>query len=96
MNKEIKKIEQEIRPILEKHQVKKASIFGSFARGENNKNSDIDILVELKRGKTLIDLIDLEMDIEKKVKRKIDLITFKSVNPLIRKNILRDEVKIYG
>ncbi len=96
MNKEIRKIGLEMKPIFEKHQVKKASFFGSFARGENNKNSDIDILVELKRGKTLIDLIDLEMDIEKRVKRKIDLITFKSINPLIKKNILRDEVKIYG
>lgn len=96
MNKEIRKIRLEMKPIFEKHQVKKASVFGSFARGENNKNSDIDILVELKRGKTLIDLIDLEMDIEKRVKRKIDLITFKSINPLIKKSILRDEVKIYG
>jgi hypothetical protein len=93
MNKEIRKIGLEMKPIFEKHQVKKASVFGSFARGENNKNSDIDILVELKRGKTLI---DLEMDIEKRVKRKTDLITFKSINPLIKKSILRDEVKIYG
>ncbi|KUK65016.1 MAG: DNA polymerase beta domain protein region [Parcubacteria bacterium 34_609] len=96
MNKEIKKIKLEIAPILKKHQVKRASVFGSYARGENNKNSDIDILVELERGKTMIDLINLEMDIEKKTKRKIDLITFKSINPLIKKNILRDEVKIYG
>ena len=76
--------------------MKKASVFGSYARGENTKNSDIDMLVELKRGKTMIDLINLEMDIEKKTKRKIDLITFKSINPLIKKNILKDEVKIYG
>jgi len=96
MNKEIKKIKLEIAPILKKHQVKRASVFGSYARGENNKNSDIDILVELERGKTMIDLINLEMDIEKKTNRKIDLITFKSINPLIKKNILRDEVKIYG
>jgi len=96
MNKEIKKIKLEIAPILKKHQVKRASVFGSYARGENNKNSDIDILVELERGKTMIDLINLEMDIEKKTKRKIDLITFKSINPLIKKNILKDEVKIYG
>lgn len=96
MNKEVRKIQSEIMPIFEKHQVKKASVFGSFARGESNKNSDIDMLVELKKGKTLLDLIDLEMDIEKKVKRRIDLITFKSINPLIKKNILRDEVKIYG
>ncbi len=96
MNEEIKKIKIEIAPILKKHQVKKASVFGSYARGENTKNSDIDMLVELKRDKTMIDLINLEMDIEKKTKRKIDLITFKSINPLIKKNILKDEVKIYG
>jgi predicted nucleotidyltransferase len=93
MNKEIKKIKLEIAPILKKHQVKRASVFGSYARGENNKNSDIDILVELERGKTMIDLINLEMDIEKKTKRKIDLITFKSINPLITNFIFILKIK---
>ncbi|MFH1744804.1 MAG: nucleotidyltransferase family protein [bacterium] len=96
MNNKIKEIQFKIIPILKKHEVRKSSIFGSFARGDNNKDSDIDMLVDLKDGKTLLDLIGLEMELEKKVKRKIDLLTYNSINPLLKKNILRDEVKIYG
>ena len=96
MTKKLEKIQLIILPILKKHKVKKASIFGSFARGENKKNSDIDILIELQEGATFFNLIDLESELEKKTKRKIDLITFNSINPLLKKIILKDEIKIYG
>ncbi len=96
MRNEIKKIQSKIIPILKKHEVKKSSIFGSFARGENDKDSDIDILVDLKNGKTLLDLIGLEMELEKKTKKRVDLLTYNSINPLLKESILRDEIKIYG
>jgi uncharacterized protein len=96
MSEDIKKIQLKITPILKKYQVKKSSIFGSFARGDNRKDSDIDILVEFKGRKSLLDFIGLEMEIEKKIGRKIDLLTFKSINPLLRESIVKDEIKIYG
>src|SRR6056297_266146 len=96
MSDKIKKIQKEIIPVLENHGVKKASVFGSFARGENKKSSDIDILVEFEGGKTLLDLVGLEMELEKKLGRKVDLITYNSISPLLRKSILDSEVKIYG
>ncbi|MFH1413072.1 MAG: nucleotidyltransferase family protein [bacterium] len=83
-------------PVLAKHQVKKSSIFGSFAHGDNKKDSDIDILVELKDGKTLLDLVSLEMDIEKEINKKVDVITYNSIHPLLKDSILRNEIKIYG
>ncbi len=43
MNKEIEKIKKKIVPILKKNKVVRAGIFGSYARGENKKNSDVDI-----------------------------------------------------
>ncbi|MBI5817023.1 MAG: nucleotidyltransferase domain-containing protein, partial [Candidatus Yonathbacteria bacterium] len=66
---------KQIIPVLESQKVLKASIFGSFARGDNTKNSDIDILVKLKNGKTLFDLIELKMLLEEKLDRKVDVLT---------------------
>ena len=72
--------------ILKKHKIKKASIFGSFAKGTNKKNCDLDILVDF-RG-TLLEFIALKNEIEKKLGKKIDLVTYKSLHPLLKKEIL--------
>lgn len=63
-------------------------------RGDSQKNSDIDILVEFSDDKTLFNLIDLEIELEEILKRKIDLISFNSVNPLLKLSIFKNEDKI--
>jgi len=55
MNKNIERIRLKALPILKKHGVVRAGIFGSYATGENKKNSDIDILVEIKDKKMSLD-----------------------------------------
>ncbi len=80
--------------ILRKNGVEKAGVFGSFTRGEAREKSDIDILVKLKKGRSLLDLAGLELQLEKKLGRKIDLLTYDSLHPLLRKKILKDEVKL--
>lgn len=96
MSKKIKQLQKKITPILKKNDVIKASIFGSFARGEDKKGSDIDILVELQKDKSLLDLIHLKNELEDLLKRKVDLLTYGGVNPRLEKYIYKDEVKIYG
>ncbi|HZX34758.1 MAG TPA: nucleotidyltransferase family protein [archaeon] len=83
-----------IREILKRNGAKKAGLFGSFARGENRKGSDIDLLVDLGEGKSLLDLIGLEQELEQKTKSKFDLVTYKSLNHLIRDDVLSEEVKV--
>lgn len=80
--------------ILKKYDVKKAGIFGSYARGEAKKNSDIDILIQFKKQKSMLDLIELEKILKEKTGKKIDLLTYKSLNPLLKKQILKEEVRI--
>jgi predicted nucleotidyltransferase len=92
---EIERIKRKILPILKKHNVLRAGLFGSFARGEARKKSDIDILIELPAGKTLLDLIGIEIELKKKLKRNIDLLTYNSIHPLIKENVLKEEVRIY-
>jgi len=95
MDKEIKKIKQKIIKVLKKHSVARAGIFGSYARGEQNKKSDIDILVEVQGKKfSLLDLIALEIELKEILNIKVDLLTYNGINPLLKERILREEVKI--
>ena len=77
--------------ILRKHEVKKAALFGSVARGEQTKKSDIDLLVEFKGEKSLLDLVGLKQDLEDRFKKKIDVVTYNSLHPLLRERILREQ-----
>ena len=72
MSKDIIEIKKKITPILKSHDVKKAAVFGSVVRGEQNKKSDIDILIEFKKDndKSLLDFVGLKLDLEEALKRK--------------------------
>ncbi len=94
MNKINKKMINEIVKILKKNDVVKAGLFGSYARGEANKNSDIDILVEIKKEISLLGFIGLKLKLEEKLKKKVDLVEYNTIKPLIRDSILNEEVKI--
>ncbi|MEI7619956.1 MAG: nucleotidyltransferase domain-containing protein [Candidatus Falkowbacteria bacterium] len=96
MTKKLEVIIKKINPILIKHQIKRASIFGSFARGEENKDSDIDLLIELGRVGGLMAMGRLKMDLEDALKIKVDILTYRSVNHLIAPHIKKDEIKIYA
>lgn len=94
MNKSIKRIKLKALPLLRKYNVVKAGIFGSYARGDNKKNSDIDMLVEVKKNFSLLDLIGLEIELKKTLKKKVDLLTYGCVHPLLKERILKEEVRI--
>ena len=72
----------------------KAGIFGSYARGEQKKNSDVDVLIKYKNKKSLLDFVGLQQELEDKLKKKVDLLTYNSINHLIKERILNEEVKI--
>lgn len=60
-------------PILKRNGVVKAGIFGSVARGEATKKSDVDILIKFKGRKSIFDLAHLELELEKNLHRKVDV-----------------------
>jgi len=73
----------------------KIGIFGSFARGDNKKGSDIDILIEFKESPTLLTLIKLENDLSEILGIKVDLITTGAIkNKRIKRSIKKDLIKI--
>ena len=88
-------IKRKILPILKRQGVLRAAVFGSFARGEETKNSDIDFLMEIAKNKTFFDLVGLKIEMEDKLGRKVDIVEYEAINPLIKKEVLKEQKKIY-
>ena len=93
-NSKLKNTEKKIVSILKSNGVVKAGIFGSYARGEAKKNSDIDILVDIKKDISLLDFVGIKLDLEKVLKRKVDLVEYSTIKPLLRGRILQEQVRI--
>lgn len=91
---QINSIKELILGVLKKHPIKKAAIFGSFARNEANSNSDIDLLIESNQPITLFDVLRLENELMKATSRKIDIVEFSAIKKSIRANVLKDAIII--
>ena len=91
----VQAIKKQILPILKRQGVTRAALFGSMARGEAKKRSDIDILVKLEKGKTLFDFVGLKLELEERLGKKVDLVTYNSIKPRLKDIILKDEKIIY-
>ncbi len=84
-----------ISKILIESGVKRAALFGSFARGDATKDSDIDLLIEFKgKKKSLLDLAALKIQLEESLGKHVDLITYNSLHPLLRDRILAEQIII--
>jgi len=92
MKKNIEEIKRKILPILRDYGVKKVALFGSYVRGEMEKESDIDILIEIKADISLLGFIGLKQKIEEAVGRKVDLVEYDTLKPLLREKILKEQV----
>ncbi|NPV49615.1 MAG: hypothetical protein HPY60_00250 [Candidatus Methanofastidiosum sp.] len=86
---------EKIIPILKKHNVKRASLFGSIVSGNYTDKSDIDILVELDDDLSLLDFIDIKLEIEDATKRKVDLVEYSTIKPSLKKYILKDQEGLF-
>ncbi|PMP61598.1 MAG: nucleotidyltransferase [Hydrogenobaculum sp.] len=75
--------------------VKQISIFGSYVKGKQRKNSDLDILVEFERPISLIRFIKLEKYLSKLLGIKIDLVVKKSLKPYIKNQVLKEAVPVW-
>ena len=94
MISQIEKYKDLMLEILKKHDVKRASLFGSIVREEMTDESDIDILIEFKGEKSLLDLAGLKIALEEALKYKVDVLTYDSIHPLLKEQILNEQVKI--
>ena len=75
------------------HGAKKVAVFGSYARGDQTQKSDLDVIVEFKKRKSLLQLVKIEREVSEALGIKIDLLTEKSISPYLLETI-RTEMKV--
>ncbi len=85
---------ERVLPVLRRYGVRRAGLFGSYARGEADAASDLDLVVELPTGSSLLDLIGLEQDLSDELGLTVEATTYRALHPDIRDRVLQDEVGI--
>lgn len=86
---------RELRPIITaRYKAKEVGLFGSFVRGEQSANSDIDVLVEFEDGADLFDLIGLTLYLEEILQRKVDVVPKRALRSELQESVLREVVAV--
>lgn len=94
MKMTINEVKNKVLPILKEAGATRSALFGSIVRGEARKDSDIDMLVELPKGMSLFDFVDLQLKLEQALNRKVDLGEFSTIKPRLREHILQSAIQI--
>lgn len=90
----LKNKRNEILDIATRYGARKMRIFGSVLRGEATLNSDVDFLVELETGRSLLDIIAIKQDLEDLLGCKVDVVTEAALSPYIRDEVLGQAVSL--
>jgi hypothetical protein len=85
---------EKILQIAARHGARKVRVFGSVARGEARRGSDIDFLVEMDEGRSLLDHAALILDLERLLKRPVDVASERGLRPPVRKEVLKDAIAL--
>ena len=71
-------------------------VFGSMARGQAKKKSDMDLIVRFAKRKSLLAMVRLERELSEALNRKVDLLTEAGISPYIRERVLKEMQVVYG
>jgi uncharacterized protein len=85
---------EEILAIARQHGADNVRVFGCVARGEASPDSDIDILVDLELGRSLLDHAQLQIDLEALLGRKVDVVTARGLRPRLRDRVLQEAIPL--
>jgi len=89
------KVKEAIKKDPNKNYIQSISLFGSYLHGNAKKDSDIDLLFEMREVMSLFQIIDVKTNLEKKLGQKIDFVSKGSVIPQLRDKIIPQAKKIY-
>lgn len=93
---EIEKIKELTNPIFKRNAVQRAGLFGSVVTHKATPKSDIDILIELPKGKSLLDFVRIKLELEEALRTRVDLVEYQTVKARLKDRILSEEIRIYG
>ena len=85
---------KKILQIAARHGAHKVRVFGSVARGTARRGSDVDFLVEMEEGRSLLDHAALVLDLERLLKRPVDVASARGLRQPLRKEVLRDAIAL--
>lgn len=90
MTEIVREKRSEILEIARRHGATNVRVFGSAARGEATEDSDIDLLVTLEPGRSLLDIASLVLDLRDLLGKKVDVVTESALHWLLRRRILKE------
>ncbi len=96
MNTTLLNDDQKLQDFCQKNDIDFMGLFGSFARGEERVDSDIDFLIDFKNKKSLMEIGGIQYDLQEKLGRPVDFVSRKNLKPELKKYILRDLKVLYG
>jgi predicted nucleotidyltransferase len=94
MNRCLRTHREAILRLAREHGARNVRIFGSAARGDDTINGDLDVLVEMEEGRSLIDHVALKQELGALLGQEVDIVTEASLYPQIRERVLREAVPL--
>ena len=85
---------KQILQIAARHRARKVHVFGSVARGTARRGSDVDFLVEMDEGRSLLDHAALILDLERLLKRPVDVASERGLRQPLRREVLKDAIAL--
>jgi len=86
----LRRFRREILDAAARHGISNVRVFGSIARGDDHENSDVDFLVDVEAGRTLLDVIAFEQDVQQLLGRNVDVLTDGGLSPYLQRRILTE------
>ena len=90
MLESLRRYRREILAMAARHGARNVRVFGSIARGDDHQESDVDFLVDIEPGRSLIDVIALEQDLTQLLGRKVEVLTEEGLSPYLQQRILAE------
>jgi predicted nucleotidyltransferase len=90
-------IQQKRRQVLEiaqGHGARNVRLFGSVARGGTTEASDLDLLIEMEPGRSLLDVVAIKQDLEELLECKVDVVTEAAISPYLKDKVLNEAVRL--
>lgn len=88
------RLRDQILQIAARHGTHNVRVFGSMARGEADANSDVDLLVDLEPGRSLLDLGGLQFEVQELLRRRVDVVTERGLRDRVRTKVLSEAVPL--
>jgi len=94
INELLRQKREEVLKLAHQHGASRVRVFGSVAKGEDTESSDLDLLVEMEPGRSLLDLVAIKQDLEELLGCKVDVVTEASVSPYLRERVLNEAMSL--